>query len=358
MKLDKKLAIQKAISGQGEKVSADGGVLADQPVIDIFPINFMEGGIYELCNKINISNEGIKLPRYDTSNATDLSFFGARAYWLEEGQALVNSKIAFDSKTLHLRKVVASIPATNEIIEDADALVGYINTIGVNAINYQIDRALLYGLTQFACGGICAGSSEATIYVDSTGTWAGTGASMVGSYYGGPKGVWIMSQNVWAELVLEHQNDFILEMVNGRPYFFGYPIMVCAAAKENCLILGDFSQYTIVQKELRRQLSEEIYFDTDQSAIKFTARLQGAPIWSDPVTLEDGSVVAPFVALSTMAYEESSDEWEQSSESSSSSSSSSTSESSSSSSDSSSSSSTSSLLHSSESSSSSSSSVI
>jgi len=327
MKLEKKLAIQKAIMGQSEKVDT---ALNDQPIIDILAPNFMEGSIYELCNKINVtSNNGITLPRYDTSRATDLSFFGARAYWVDEGEPTPDSKIQYDNKVMPLRKVIAKIPATNEIIQDVDAMVGYINTIGVNSVKYQLDRAVIYGLSQFAMGGVCAGGDEATVYVAGTGTWAGTGAKMVGSYYGGSKGVWVMSQDIWAALVTEHQNDFLLDMFEGKAYFLGYPVFVCSAAKDDCLILGDFSQYTIVQKELRKEISEHVLFDSDQSVIKIAMRVQGAPIWSSPVTLENGSVVAPFVALNTMEYQESSEEWEQSSSSSSNSSSSSSSSSSS-----------------------------
>lgn len=313
--------IQKIIHGQGERVAADGGSLVDQPVVQIMPPNLMEGTIYSRCQIMNLEkNNGITLPRYDTSEINDLSFLGARGSWVEEGGDIPKSKVQFDNKRLTLRKCAVNIPATNEILEDVDALIGYINFAGVNAIRYQVDRALIYGLNQFAAGGVVAGGSEATIFLPPEPTWAATAAKMIGSYYGGAEGIWVVSQNVWAELVLEHQSDFLLEMVGGRAYLFSYPIYVCKAANPDCMILGDFSQYMVVQRELRQDISEHTLFDTDQSQLRFVLRIQGAPVWNSPVTLEDGSIVAPFVALDGMEYEESSEEWEQSSSSSSSSS--------------------------------------
>ena len=313
MKKEKIDLIRKSILGQGEKVQADGGSLVDKPVIEIIAPKFMNGSIYERCRIMNISNEGITLPRYDTSDATDLSFFGARAYWTEEGGNLDTTKIAFENKPLKLRKVVSTIPATNEILADVEAMISYINTIGVEAIKYQIDRALIYGNDSFAAGGVVGSAKEATIFLPAEASWATTCAKMIGSYYGGAEGCWLMSQNVFAELVLEHQNDFFLEFSAGKVYLFGYEIVVSNAAKEDTLILGDWSQYQVVQKELRSDISGHTRFDTFESVIRMVARIQGAPIWSSPVTLNDGSEVAPFVALEPMEDEEiSSEEWLQS----------------------------------------------
>jgi HK97 family phage major capsid protein len=64
-------------------------------------------------------------------------------------------------------------------------------------------------------------------------------------------------------------------------------------------MLCDFSQYVVgLREEMRVDLSQHLYFTTDEVAARLIERHDGQPLWADPLTLEDGSTqVSPFVAL-------------------------------------------------------------
>jgi HK97 family phage major capsid protein len=292
----------KAIAGQGETVDADGGALIDQPVVSVLSPNFMLGTIYSETTIMNIDkNNGIKLPRYDTTNINTSGFWGVDAAWVSEGDTIPVSKIKFDQQNCTLNKLAVMIPATEEIVEDVELLPSYIDRVGGEALRYEIDRSLIYGASATEMAGVVAGGKESTIFDSTTGTYEDIMQSMVGSYYGGKEGAWYVPQSVYATIVTEYDADFGLTFnCDGDPCVLGYPLKVVPSMAANNVLLADFSQYLVVQKELRRDISEHLYFSTQQNAVRLVARMQGAPIWSSSTTLPDGSVVSPFVATANM----------------------------------------------------------
>ena len=318
--------IKKAAQGQNEAVAADGGSLVDKPTVDVISPNFMLGTVYSRCRVANIENgNGITLPRYNTGVVSDAGFWGARAFWVEEGENIDKSKITFTSTVLELQKLAVKIPVTNEIWEDAFMLPQYINDVGGEAIRYQIDRAIIYGNQNFAIGGIVGTRDEATVYVTFDTNYKTTLPQFRDAYYGGEDGVWLMGNDIWNTIYDEFTTDASSSVpiefdADGKALIYGYPVMVVPAMNADGIVLGDFSQFQVIQKELRKDISEHILFDSDQSVCRLTARLQGAPIWSSTTTIENGDIIAPFVALASMeGEEESSEEWNESSSSSSSS---------------------------------------
>lgn len=65
------------------------------------------------------------------------------------------------------------------------------------------------------------------------------------------------------------------------------------------IILCDFSKYVIgLRSEMRIDLSQHVYFTSDEMAARLIERHDGMPLWDEPLTLEDGSTqVSPFVTL-------------------------------------------------------------
>jgi len=295
-----KKLLEKSIQGQGETVAADGGNLVNQPVVDVVQPNFMNGSVYEKTRKMNIENEGITLPRYSPMSATNASYIGSVGYWTDEGFSLTDSNILFDTKTLNLKKVVVNIPATNEIIQDVPALASYINSVGSEALKYQIDRGIIYGESTWGPNGIVGSGKEATIFVTGA-TITAQASAMRDAYYGGPEGRWYVAQDVETELRNADADSFAINFGSeGEMYLYGYPVEVVPSMKTGDAILADMSQYQVVQKELRRDVSEHFLFDTDQSVFKLVARVNGAPIIGSPIELENGAQVSPFVALAAM----------------------------------------------------------
>lgn len=287
-------AITKYIAGQGEAVQVDGGALVDQPTIDVMSPNFMHNSIYAKCRVMNIDSKrnanGITLPKYDTSSVTDDGFYGVDANWVAEGATLPESNITFTPKVMKLNKVVVNIPVTEELLEDVPAIVGYVNDVGGEAIRYKTDRAIIFGDSAYSMGGVVGSDDASTIYVTEGVSKEATAKTMLASYYGGCEAIWVVSQDVWAELVDEFDGDLALHYEGCQAYLYGYPVYILAAGNDNTMLLGDFSQYQIIQKELRRDISEHVYFDSAQNNIRIIARLQGTPIWSSVMTMANSAI--------------------------------------------------------------------
>jgi len=65
------------------------------------------------------------------------------------------------------------------------------------------------------------------------------------------------------------------------------------------VILADFSQYAVGLKPgLRLEASIHKGFQTDESAFRMIARVDGQPLWNEVLTLADGSTeVSPFLMI-------------------------------------------------------------
>jgi HK97 family phage major capsid protein len=62
------------------------------------------------------------------------------------------------------------------------------------------------------------------------------------------------------------------------------------------IILGDFSQYAIVDSGLKAALSMEVDFASDQGVFRFSWRVDAKPLWYSTVTsYSDGAARSPFV---------------------------------------------------------------
>ena len=65
------------------------------------------------------------------------------------------------------------------------------------------------------------------------------------------------------------------------------------------ILLADLSQYVVgLRNEMRIDLSQHVYFTTDEGAARLIERHDGQALWGEALTLEDGSTtVSPFVTL-------------------------------------------------------------
>ena len=71
---------------------------------------------------------------------------------------------------------------------------------------------------------------------------------------------------------------------------------------EGDILLADFSQYIIGLRDgLRMDVSQHVYFESDESVGRLIERHDGQPLWSKPLKLADGTTVSPFVTLKARA---------------------------------------------------------
>ena len=70
------------------------------------------------------------------------------------------------------------------------------------------------------------------------------------------------------------------------------------------ILLGNFQEYTISERQVSTAISGEVQYLTDESAFRFSFRLDGSPDWAEPITPARGAAgvtVSPFVVLGERA---------------------------------------------------------
>lgn len=82
-----------------------------------------------------------------------------------------------------------------------------------------------------------------------------------------------------------------------RPILFSEKLETLGTVGD--IILADFSQYAVgLRKELQIDRSFHVHFQEDQTDWRIINRIDGQPLWNEPLTLEDGETqVSPFVCL-------------------------------------------------------------
>jgi HK97 family phage major capsid protein len=96
----------------------------------------------------------------------------------------------------------------------------------------------------------------------------------------------------------------------GRPYdtLMGLPLVFtehCSTVGDaGDIVLCDWSQYLVGQKSAGLKFASSVHlkFDYDQTAFKFTLRIDGQPWWKSAMTPKNGSnTLSPFVSLAARA---------------------------------------------------------
>ena len=341
MKIEKRIELGKKLqnlvnksTGQNEASFADGGALVNQGIYpDILSANFAEGSLYADCRIINVgeNKNGLKIPvTSETTRSKTTVKGGYRAYVVGEGATKSNCSGKFLILDLELNKEAVVIWATDEIIQDAEALAGYMNKSAEEAIMALTDDSIIHGnglmhsITGHPSTGMTAVSDPITL---------AELHNFFDEYYGGKNGKWYLSKVRFGQILDLYEapvaggtggGSVQLTFSNGIYYLFGYPIVICDTMLDNEMMLADLTQYVIIQKPMTTAVNQSIRWLEDEQGFRFVLRINGDGLWkAGPITLADGSIVHPFVIAADMNDSSSSQSSSSSSNSSSNSSSSS-----------------------------------
>ena len=309
MKKDKRVEIGKGIqaliksSGQNEAVALDGGVLVNRNLIPtILSPDFLSGTIYAKTKVFNIGDNtsGAKIPiaNEPTRNSSGI-LGGVLGYWVGEGVAKTPSTAQFSILNLGLNKACVVIALTDELKSDSEMLGQYVSKAAQDAIKYLVDRAIVYGaqpqmdgIAGHACTGFSAISAPIT---------AAELKDIYDLYYQNANGCWVFAQDLWIEVTNLWDTATQTPQIpltwrdDGTPILWGLPVIVSDAMNDRSFVLGDFSQYVVIQKEIAQDVNESLKFVEDESYLRFVVRINGSPMWVSGLTTQDGSVVHPFV---------------------------------------------------------------
>ncbi len=319
--IDKRLLPLKTASGAtglAETQPTAGGFLV-QPTFSagLFERMNPTGSLLSLFSIDGIgpnSNSMVYNAEDETSRADGSRHGGVRGYWGAEAGSLTSSKPTFREVTLRLNKIHALIYATDELLEDASALDAYVNRVAPEELRFKVEDALINGDGVGKPLGILKSNALATPLRTNAATiiLADVLAMWSRRWVGAQDYIWLIDPScgpqLWAMTVGSYTAAFMPPAgVSGPMYgtLLGRPVIeteyqVPMTTTGDILLIAP-SQYQLIDKGgVKAASSIHVSFLTDETAYRFTYRIDGQPMWNSALTPKSaGSTVSPFVSLAT-----------------------------------------------------------
>jgi HK97 family phage major capsid protein len=313
----------RAPTGAGEVDPTGGGFLVQTDFqAAVFMLAHDMGDILDLVNKIPISqtSNGLKIPGVDeSSRATGSRWGGVQSNWAAEGVAGTESKPKFRLVEFDLKKLISKMTVTDELLNDSVALTAIAAQAFSEEVMFMTEDAIVEG----------TGAGQPLGYLNSpalvsvakeTGQAAGTIVKenidkMWSRAWARARkrAVWLINQDIEPQLnslngAVGTGGQLVYLPPGGianAPYaaLYGRPVIAteynAALGAVGDITLVDLSQYTIVDKGgVQFATSMHIAFDTDEMRFRVTYRVDGKPMWHQPLTPFKGTLTkSPFVAL-------------------------------------------------------------
>lgn len=313
-----------------EGVGADGGYAVPPDFRQSIMEKVMgEASLLPRTDQITTGSNSITFPADETTPWQTSG--GVLAYWEGENSQLTQSKIALKTKTLRLNKLTALVPVTEELLEDAPTLDGYLRRAVGKKFDFALNLALMRGTGAGQPQGIMNAGCLVTVAKE-TSQLADTVVAenifkMWSRLYGPSRAnaVWLIHQDVEPTLqtmVVKVLNVAGSENVGGGPVYIppgglsgapyatlmGRPVIPTEACETvgdlGDIVLADLSQYMTAIKSggVRTDVSMHLWFDYDTLAYRFIFRVGGMPWWNTAIDPRDGSNTRScFVTLAERA---------------------------------------------------------
>jgi HK97 family phage major capsid protein len=213
---------------------------------------------------------------------------------------------------LKARKGLLFVEVSNELLSDAPSFDANLSALLVKAMSFGFDYRFLFG--DGATGPLGALVSPATITV----TRAAAGAilyedltAMFSRLAPGSvsRSVWVANPSTIPQLAALSvvvgtggSHVPVMTQSDGKFLILTREVLfsekVPALGTQSDISLCDFSQYAIgVRREAALERSAHVGFQEDVSTYRLTARIDGQPTLSSPITPMNGSTLSPFVTL-------------------------------------------------------------
>ncbi len=321
--LDPRLRNAAAATYSSEGVGADGGFAVPPDVrADIMGRVFAEDSLIARTDRMQSSSNTLTLPVDMTTPWQTTG--GIQSYWTGEGQAKAQSKIVLEEVTLKLNTLATLIPVTEELLEDAPALDGYLRRKAPEKMDFKLSYALAWGSGAGQPLGFMNSPALVTQAAES-GQTADTvvAANVIRMLSRMPTSsrataVWLIHPDAEPQLPLMTIGNQPIYLPPGglrdQPYgtLLGRPVIphqICETVGDlGDLMLVDLGQYLTATKTgggrdangMRSDVSIHLWFDQDITAYRFTIRVAGQPWWSQPIAQRDGAnTQSPFVTLAS-----------------------------------------------------------
>lgn len=303
-----------AATGLNETTPSDGGFLVQSEYSNDILKNVWDSGIIlPRISKITLSGNknGMEFNGLDeTSRVNGSRAGGIVVYSVAEAAAATASKPKFRKISLKLNKLMGVCYATDENLEDANALAQIITEGFRDEFDFKITEHIISGSGAGEALGILnsgcvvsvskeAGQAAGTIVWENINNmWSRLMAKSR------PNAVWVINQDCEPQL-----NQMSIAVGTGgvpvympaggasaAPYgtLFGRPVVPIEQCK-TCgttgdIMLCDFSQYKAIDKGgLKGDISIHVQFLVDESVFRFTYRWDGQPVLGSAITPANGT---------------------------------------------------------------------
>ena len=301
-----------------EASGQDGGFLVPpQFSQEIFKLSLGEDSLLPLTDNVEISGNSMAFPKDET---TPWGTNGIRAYWQGEAASGVATKPVLGLATLRLKKLMALVPTTDELLEDASALTSYLPQKVALSIRWKANESILFG----AGNGIpvgCMNAGAVVTVAKETGQATQTLvpqnlAKMIARLPPGSftNAVWIVNNDVLPALFTLSLGNFPIYLPTGlsvggiqvSPYgtLLGRPVFVSQHANtfssQGDVMLADLSYYQTITKAggMQTATSMHLYFDADLTAFRTTFRMDGQSKIVSPIAPAKGTAtLSPYIQL-------------------------------------------------------------
>lgn len=320
--IDKRLQIGAATPAAGsyanEGSGGDGGFLIPPEFgKEIFQLSLGDQSFISMTDQVTVTGNAMSFPR---DESTPWGTNGVRAYWQGEVGAGTTSKPNFGYEALRLKKLMALVPVSDEMLDDSSAMASYLpKKIGAS-IQWKTNEAILFGAGAGLPQGAMNSGAVITVPKDAsqaTGTLSALNlANMIARLPEGSYGsaVWIINNDVLPSLFTLTLGGFPIYMpagagvgaIQGSPYgsLLGRPVIVSQHANtfssQGDVMLVDLSYYQTITKGtgVQTATSMHLYFDADATAFRTTFRMDGQSKISAAISPAKGTTkMSPFVQL-------------------------------------------------------------
>lgn len=324
--IDQRLVQNASMSTYGsEAVGADGGfAVPPEWRTEIMKAVDAEDSLLSRCDEQTVSGNSITFP-VDESTAWQTSG-GILSYWDSEAAAMTQSKPQLGDMTVKLHRLTALVPVTDELLEDAPAMAGYVVGKAGEKMAFKINDAIINGTGVGQPLGILNAACKVQVSKISSQVAATVHAKNVVNMMARMparnfrNAVWLINQDVIPQIMalgFAVTDGTTTNVGAGALYMgpgqmasqgaygslLGRPIVVteaCAAlGTAGDIILADLSQYLAVKKgALRSDTSIHLWFDQNATAFRFVMRMNGQPWLSAAIARKNGSnTLSHFITL-------------------------------------------------------------
>ncbi len=317
--VDPRLIANAAPSTYGsEGAGQDGGFAVPPDFRSTIVTKIMgEDSLITLTDQQVTSGNSITFPADETTPWQTSG--GIQAYWESEGGLKTQSKPALVEKTVKANKIIALVPLTDELLEDAPAMSSYVNRKAPEKINFRLNDAILNGSGIGMPLGILQSPGTVVVAKETSQTADTVNYLNIVKLYAALtpaariRARWIMNPDIEQQLMTMSFPGTGTAVpaymppggLSGAPYgtLLGRPIVSSEASPalgdQGDIVIGDMANYLTVVKTggIRSDVSIHLWFDYDITAFRFVLRVGGQPWWNSSIAaFQSGSTARGFFA--------------------------------------------------------------